>query len=201
MDHKKVGQLAIEVPLSDGTSMVKQFDAEITDGTFAGDVSSLEGTFQGSLTADALDAAKNLTIAGRSVARSWAFYVASKGPAGFDDDFPFTDVVSHTFYIPEGEEGFVNIFNQYRIDDTKRDNDNFPTRFRLVLNGQVIYQMPSTVTFGYFYNYEKLLFHSASGYATPGYNTFQLQYKWEDISTNVYPVFYGVLTKIDFIKK
>lgn len=181
--------------------MVKQFDAEITDGTFAGDVSSLEGTFQGSLTADAVDAAKNLTIAGRSVARSWAFYVASKGPAGFDDDFPFTDVVSHTFYIPEGEEGFVNIFNQYRIDDTKRDNDNFPTRFRLVLNGQVIYQMPSTVTFGYFYNYEKLLFHSASGYATPGYNTFQLQYKWEDISTNVYPVFYGVLTKIDFIKK
>ncbi|WP_345195510.1 hypothetical protein, partial [Kistimonas scapharcae] len=73
MDHKKVGQLAIEVPLSDGTSMVKQFDAEITDGTFAGDVSALEGTFQGTLTADAVDAAKNLTIAGRSVARSWAF--------------------------------------------------------------------------------------------------------------------------------
>ena len=182
--------------------MVKQFDAEITDGTFAGDVSALEGTFQGTLTADAVDAAKNLTIAGRSVARSWAFYIASKGPAGFDDTDAYNNpVFEYQFYIPEGEEGILNIYCQYLIDDTRGDNDAFPTMYWIYLNGQTISQAKGYQRFGYYYRHQKLMYHSATATATAGYNTLVLFYDWQDISTNVYPQFRDVITRVDFIKK
>ena len=44
--------------------------AEFNDATFAGDVSGLDGTFSGTLTAQAINAANNINIAGNSVART-----------------------------------------------------------------------------------------------------------------------------------
>lgn len=203
MDHKKVGTITLEYDRGDGTIVSEAFQAEFNNAKFNGNVSGMEGTFQGKLTANAIDAVKNLTIAGKAAAIttvSYKSYVAGI----FDDDSIWRTVSDCTFTVPSADQqgGWVTAAIQYQIDDQKRDNDRFPTEYRILLDGAVIFTSPNSALFKWFYVSFKWFFHEVSARVTsPGYHTIALQYRWHDAPTNVYPQFYDITIRTDYIRK
>ena len=77
MDTKKVETIRLPYLRHDGKTEYGNFMAELNDVTFGGDISAMEGTFSGTLTANAIDAAGNLNLAGESVARTTVSYPAN----------------------------------------------------------------------------------------------------------------------------
>ena len=195
---KKVADLPIEIELADGSKVVDYFNGEFNNARFGGDITSLEGTFSGVLTADAVDAVKNLTIAGRSVARTWVAEIPEK--TGFDDDSVYRDVVRIICAVPAHERGTLLVTCQYDIDDGKWDNDGFPCRHRVIVNDKTLYTS-TTQPFGNFYRQEKRILHVVSGAAAGGNNVVAVQWAWDNIATNMYAIFRNIRIRADFIKK
>lgn len=203
MDHKKVGTITLEYDRGDGVVVSEAFQAEFNNAIFNGNVSAMEGTFDGTLTAGAVDAVKNLTIAGRATAIttvSTVGYVANI----FDDDSIWRSVHTLTFQVPSTDTagGWVTAGIQYMINDQRQDNDNFLTEYRIRLDGQVIFTSPKSAKFKWFYRVFKYFFHEVSAVVSgPGYHTLSLEYRWHDYPTNVYPEFHDVTIRADYIRK
>lgn len=178
------------------------FQAEFNNALFNGDVSGMEGTFKGKLTANAIDAVKNLTIAGRAAAITTVSYVPYVANI-FDDDSVWRTVHSLTFQVPvsDTEGGWVTAGIQYFINDQRYDNDGFQTEYRLLVDGRIIFTSPFASSFKWFYRIYKYFYHEVSTRVGTGYHTIALQYRWHDAPTNVYPEFYDVAIRADYVRK
>lgn len=179
--------------------------AELNDVTFGGSVSSLEGTFSGTLTANAINAAGNLNIAGESVARTTVSYKPLSNVAlnGFNDDSIYRSVHEATIRVPNDDYngGNFSCVMQYTISDERNDNDKFPCRYRILLNGAVLFQS-KTMQFGALYRCVKYSYHELLGtLSNPGTHVIDLQYAWDGMNTNVYPEFKDITFRLDYIRK
>lgn len=176
--------------------------AEFNDATFAGDVSGLEGTFNGTLTAQAVNAANNINIRGNSIAQTTITTRASS--SGFDDDSVWRSAHSLTFVVPPEDVngGWMSTAIQYSVLDRKGDNAHFLMEMRIRLNGVVIYTSPNSFTFGAFYNVFNHMYHEVSRRVpAPGTYTISLDFRWHDSATNMYAVFYDIVIRNDYLRK
>lgn len=201
MDTKKVEPIRLPYLKPDGSTEYGNFMAELNDATFGGNISSLEGTFSGVLTADAVNAAANLNIAGQSVARTTISTLASN--SNFDDDSRWRSIHSVNFIVPNSDEGggwFVcNV--RYNMSDHKGDNDHFPCRYRMLVNGKVLYTS-GTMLLGTLYRYIKYSFLEVSGHvSTTGTKNIDIQFAVDDRNTNMYIRFTDIVMKVDYIRK
>lgn len=205
MDTKKVETIRLPYLKHDGKTEYGNFMAELNDATFGGSVSSLEGTFSGTLTADAINAAGNLNIAGESVARTTVSYrpLSNKELNGFNDKSIYKSVHEATIRVPNDDYngGNFSCVIQYTVSDERWDNDFFPCRYRILLNGVVLFQS-KTMLFGALYRSVKYSYHEILGtLSKPGEHVIDLQYAWDDMNTNVYPVFRDITFRLDYIRK
>jgi len=201
VDTKKVNAVALPYLAFDGSTQTGLFMAEFNDASFSGNISALEGTFSGKLTADAVNAAANINIAGQSVARTTISVLADR--RGFSDGDGWASVHSVNFVVPNSDEqgGWFTCGIQYAITDEKWDNDNYRLQYRIVINGVALYNSPWLV-FGDFYRMIKDLYHEVSGVVTtPGVKNIDLQYQFAEQPTNVYPVFTNTTFRVDYIRK
>lgn len=206
MVHKKVGTITLEYDRGDGVIVSEAFQGEFNNAIFNGNVSAMEGTFGGSLTAGAVNAVKNLNLKSGSVAQTTvsALGFAGRYTHGFGDDGVWRTVHSVTFVVPEADTGggWVNSGIQYHISDARGDNDIFPCEFRILLDGAVLYKSPGAARFKWFYKLIRTFFHEvAARVYSSGYHTIALQYRWLSSNTGVYPEFYDVTIRADYFRK
>jgi len=204
--HKKVGTITLEYDRGDGVKVSEAFQGEFNNAIFNGDISAMEGTFQGTLTANAINAVKNLNLKSGSVATTTvsSLAYASRLTHGFDDDGVWRTVHSLTFTVPTADTsgGWMNTGIQYTISDTRYDNDRFPTEFRILLDGNVVYTSPASSFFMWYYQQIKHFFHEVTSQIyTPGNHTVALQFRWFDEPTNMYPEFYDVTIRTDYFRR
>ena len=150
----------------------------------------MEGTFEGSLTAGAINAVKNINLKSGSVATTTISKLALANPAthGFNDDQVWRSIHNLTFVVPTADEsgGWVSTAIQYLISDQKGDNDLFPTQMRILLDGQVVYTSPAWSRFMYYYRRIKEFFHEiVSNVTSPGAHTVTLQFRWADAASTM----------------
>ena len=206
MVHKKVGTITLEYDRGDGVKVSEAFQGEFNNAIFNGDISAMEGTFQGSLTAKSINAVTNLNLKSGSVATTTVSRLSYAGryTHGFDDDSVWRSVHRLTFLVPSSDiyGGWVSAGIQYRISDARGDNDRFPTQSRLLLDGQVIYTSPAWTSFKWYYRVIREFFHELTArIGGPGYHTIELQYRWADAPTNVYPEFFDVTIRADYFRR
>ncbi len=206
MVHKKVGTITLEYDRGDGVIVSEAFQGEFNNAIFNGDISMMEGTFQGSLTANAINATKNLNLKSGSVATTTVSTLDFAGPYthGFSDDSVWRTVHGVTFVVPNADEsgGWVSTGIQYKISDARGDNDMFPTEMRILLDGEVIYTSPTWSRFKYYYRQIKDFFHEVvSTVSGPGQHTITLQFRWHYYVTGVYPEFYDVTIRTDYFRR
>ena len=201
MDTKKVESIRLPYLKHDGSTEYGNFMAELNDATFGGNISSLEGTFSGVLTADAVNATANLNIAGQSVARTTISTRSSN--AGFDDDGRWRSIHSINFLVPNSDEkgGWFICSVRYNMSDHKGDNDLFPCRYRMLVNGVVLYTS-GTMPLGFLYRHIQYSFLEVSGHvSTPGTKNVDIQFAVDDMDTNMYIRFADIVMKVDYIRK
>lgn len=203
MVHKKVGTITLEYDRGDGVMVSEAFQAEFNNAIFNGNVSAMEGTFSGKLTANAIDAVKNLNIAGRATAIT---FVSTRDRVYgiFNDDSIWREVHGLTFEIPpqDWQGGWVSAGIQYYIDDQRWDNDNFPCQYRILVDGVSVYTAPNYALFKQFYRKVKHFYHEiVQRIPSHGYHTISLQYRWAYVNTNCYPDFRDIAIRADYIRK
>ncbi len=203
MENKKIGTITLEYDRGDGVLVSEAFQGELNNAIFNGNISAMEGTFQGSLTANAINAVKNLNLAGRATAITTVGYVGYVGGI-FDDDGVWRVVSQLAFDVPSVDQfgGWVSAAFQYRIGDQRNDNAAFPTMYRIVLDGVVIWESPDWTRFSFFYVRIKYFYHEVVARVTgPGTHIVSLQYRWGDANTNVYPEFFDLTMRTDYVRK
>lgn len=203
MENKKIGTITLEYDRGDGVLVSEAFQGELNNAIFNGNVSAMEGTFKGLLTANAINAVKNLNLAGRATAITTVGYVGYVGGI-FNDDGVWRVVSQLAFDVPSADQfgGWVSTSFQYRISDSRGDNDLFLTKYRIVIDGVVIWESPVWSKFMYFYRAIKYFYHEVAARVTgPGTHIVSLQYKWGNIDTNVYPEFFDITMRTDYIRK
>lgn len=206
MVHKKVGTITLEYVNENGVVVSEAFMGEFNNAIFRGNISGMEGTFQGTLTVGAINAVKNLTIGGKATAVTTVSTLALANPQthGFNDDEVFRTVHSLTFEVPTANfaGGWVTAGIQYRIDDQRQDNDMFRTEYRILIDGNVVFTSPQPSKFKWYYRNVQWFFHEvAAAVGSSGFHTITLQYKWYPAVTNVYPEFRDVTIRADYIRK
>lgn len=203
MENKKIGTITLEYDRGDGVLVSEAFQGELNNAIFNGNVSGMYGTFQGSLTANAVNAVRNLTLAGKSTAVTTVGYVSYVGGI-FNDDSIWRVVSQLAFDVPSADQsgGWVTAGIQYRIGDEGGYNEMFPTQYRIVMDGVVIWSSPVWTKFKYFYVAIKNFYHEVAARVTsPGTHLVSLQYRWGSINTNVYPQFFDITMRTDYIRK
>lgn len=176
--------------------------AEFNDASFSGDVSGLEGTFSGVLTADAVNAAANINIAGQAVALTTVSYLADR--RGFADGSGWAKVHSCKFYVPleDLNGGWFTGGVQYRLVDMKGDNDQYLMQYRLRLNGKVLFTSSGWYRFGIFCKRIQEFYHEVAGKIdTPGMYELSMDYQFAEAPTNVYPIFSDIIFRVDYVRK
>ena len=201
MDTKKVETISLPYLKHDGKTEYGNFMAELNDATFGGNISAMEGTFSGTLTAQAVNAAANLNIAGQSVARTTISTRASNN--NFDDDSRWRSIHSINFLVPNNDEkgGWFICSVRYNMSDHKGDNDHFPCRYRMLVNGKVQYTS-GTMPLGNLYRHIRYSYLEVSGLvSTTGTKNVDIQLAVDDRNTNMYIRFTDIVMKVDYIRK
>lgn len=204
MGSKKVGSITLEYDRGDGVIESQAFDAEFHNALITGDVSALDGTFTGKLTANAVNALDNLHITGRSAAITkidrWA--VVNPQTNGFNDDGIYRNVCQQQIEVPEGMSGaFCAVAIQYKINDQRGDNANFISRYRILQDGQAYYT-GKRIFFGIFYGRFNYHIHEIVLWLSgAGTHTVSMAWLWEPNETNVYPQFENIIMRTDLIRK
>lgn len=177
--------------------------AEFNDATFAGDVSGLDGTFSGTLTAQAINAANNINIAGNSVARTTVSTRAISN--SFNDDSVWRTVHSHTIRVPEEDinGGWIANSIQYECYDRKgRENWHFAAQFRFRINGLVIYTSPDWIYLGNFYYAFGAMYSEINHRLDrPGSYEISMDLVVGDEPTNMYIEFTNIVFRTDYFRK
>ncbi|MCW7556482.1 hypothetical protein NX722_28370 [Endozoicomonas gorgoniicola] len=194
MDHKKAGTIRLSYTRADGVKVTKDYQAEFNDATFSGDVSSLTGTFRGTLTADAINAVKNVTIAGNSVARS--FYVYHPNPINVHTD-GYQVLSSIAFNIPSGIAtsritAIARATFRLNIDHGSWNASEIKKimHFRTVMNGVVVDSFDSRVamfTQKYKHVPNPLLQFNIVAPCSVGLNSLSVQMFVSNSGPNIYP--------------
>ena len=208
MVPKKVGSITLEYDPGDGNLISEAFDAEFHNALITGDISALEGTFQGRLDVNAIDAVSRLNIAGRAVAVTQVFESAGivGQTEGFNDDGVYRTLMAIIIEVPYGNGSgcWADVMMQYHVVDYKGDeNAGFPCQYRILLDG-VPYFTSIAVPFGNFFNrsWDPNFIHHMLLYLSAGQNhTVAIQFRWFDRDTNVYPRFSNRRIRVDIIRK
>jgi hypothetical protein len=120
------------------------FMAEFAEGKFGGNVSGVTGTFSGVLTAEAVDAVSNLTIAGNSVAKTTSVTATRSPPSGhFPEDASYKIMTANVVVPNEdtnGGKALINVYLLSKNNNNDRDQNNFASEFYLTLNGVEVWR-------------------------------------------------------------
>ena len=187
--------------MPDGTVITDDYYAEFNNGTFTGDITGTNGAFRGTLTAEAVDAVKNLTIKGQSVAITESSYLDDTGYR-WDDDGRYRDVHSVSVLTPpdDDEGGFYRVLFQFKTIDGKGDNANFRCQFCILLDSMIVWESIEAHQRMYQYAGQYFSFIQA-GTMTYGLHTLTLQYRIFSAPTNAYPRFFDIRCVLDYIRK
>lgn len=144
MDHKKVDTFAAKDEdgnwIVDGGSVLIPFMAEFNNGYIAGDVSAMNGTFSGVLTANAIDAADRINIAGSSVSVD-VYVTKTRYPtSGYLLENTNQTVLTLVINAPESGEGLLSIIGEFNQDDTDDSAYNFYNTLKVTHNTATIYE-------------------------------------------------------------
>ena len=181
--------------------VTKEYLAEFNNGTFDGDITGTDGVFSGTLTADAVNAVDNITIAGSSVAVTESAFLADTG-LRWNDDAIYRDVHKINILTPpkDREGGIFRVLFQFQTIDGKDDNAHFDCQFRILHNTTTVWE--SGIAPQRIYQYAGQYFSFlVSGAMTFGLHTFSLQYRIFPSPTNAYPRFYNVRVVLDYVRK
>lgn len=177
--------------------------AEFNDATFAGDVSGLDGTFSGTLTARAINAANNINIAGNAVATTTISTRAKSNQ--FNDDSVWRSVHSHVVRVPEQDVngGWISTSVQYSVYDRKgSENWHFPAQLRLRINGFVVYTSRDWMPLGMLYLvYGDMYGEVVHKVDRPGSYEISLDLRVQDRTTNMYVEFVDIIFRSDYFRK
>ena len=162
-------------------------------------MSALEGTFSGVLTADSIESVKNLTIAGRSVARTWAKYEASHRRG---QEAVWRSVANLVCDIPDGESGVLFFTAQYDMSSYDFDSSqrNFNVQYNVLFDGNSVALSPVT-WWPHFFGPDRRVYHAHSLNVGAGRHVIDVQWIWFAAATTPYPQFNDVYIKADFVKK
>lgn len=114
------------------------FHAEFNEGIFRGNVSAMDGTFAGVLTAEAVDAAGNITIAGEATAVT----VVVLDEAGkWLTEGVANPIATANILVPAGESGIIYALVQYEVysygsNDTREQT--WPTNVSMMVDDRVM---------------------------------------------------------------
>lgn len=176
--------------------------AELNDASFSGDVSALEGTFSGTLTAKAINAANNINIAGNSVAMTTVSTRAISN--SFNDDSVWRSVHAHTIVVPEEDinGGWLSTSIQYSVYDRKgSENHHFPGEIRFRVNGLVIYST-GWMSLGNLYQvYGHMYTELVQRVDRPGSYQISMDLRVQDRKTNMYIEFVNIVFRTDYFRK
>lgn len=207
MDTKKVDAIPLSYLAFDGSIKTGNFMAEFNDATFSGNVSAMEGTFSGKLTAQAVNAAMNLNIAGQSVARTTVSRLALRnrytGGSRFQDGDPYASIHSINFIVPNDDVygGWFTCGIQYELTDWKGDNDQYECQYRILLDGVSLYTSPWG-NFGAMYRYTRNFYHEIVGRVNSrGTHNVDIQIRFEELFGQVYPEWRNIVLRVDYIRK
>ena len=198
--HKKVGTITLEYDLSDGVGpRSAAFQGEFNNAIFRGDVSAMEGIFEGELSADSIDIVGNLNIAGRAAAITTVSTGSQVG--GHDDDSVWRNVHAISFVVPPEDlsGGVFSTSVQYELINTG-DSDAFPATARILLDGVPIWT-GWTVWFSKYYASIRSFYHEVCGEVGPGTHTVTFQFKFDSAPTNPYPYFANIVFRNDYVRK
>ena len=187
--------------MPDGTVVTRDYYAEFNDGTFSGDISGSDGVFSGTLTADAINAVDNITLAGKSVAVTQTAYLADSGYR-WNDDAIYRDVHRIAILTPPKDRkgGTFRVVFQFKTIDGRGDNAHFDCQFRILHNTAIAWESGKAPQAIYQYAGQYFSF-IVLGNMTYGHHTFSLQYRIFPRPTNAYPRFYNVRIVLDYIRK
>ncbi|CAM3844027.1 hypothetical protein [Parendozoicomonas haliclonae] len=189
----------------DGTEVTRDYKAEFNNAIFRADISSMEGTFAGKLTTSALHVVKNLTIGGRAVARHWLAHIPKRwygdGFSGGGDNI-YHNLIRLNCNVPSGESGVLLVTCQYNLDNADDDDSgtNFVCWHEMNIAGETIFNTGAQ-PWGTYYITEKRMLHMGAKSVGAGSHVVDVNWRWNDASTTVYPVFTDITLKVDFIKK
>lgn len=187
--------------MPDGSVISKDYFAEFNNGTFSGDISGCDGVFSGTLTADAINAVDNITIAGKSVAVTETAYVADTGLI-WTDDGVYRDVIKIAIVTPPGDDkgGIYKVLFQFKTIDGKDDNQYFNCQFKITMDSVNVWE--SAMSIQQMFQYAGQYFSFVSiGNMSYGLHTFCLQYRIFTRPTNAYPRFFNVRAILDYSRK
>lgn len=202
MDYKKVGTIRLGYYRSDGVWVEKDFQTELNDATFSGDVSSLTGTFRGTLTASAVNAAKNINIAGYAVARSLVLYNPSIGTYGQGS---WNTVFSGSLNCPAhvlGEKKIIVAFYSYFwVDGLDNGGDEYTRlcHIQVLINGVVRYEHKGAA--GTLHSHSNHWGIEFIAPANVGLNTVVVRFLIRDEGWNIYPRFKDRRMRMDLVYK
>lgn len=136
---KKVGSITLEYDRGDGVIESQAFDSEFQNAIVMGDISAMEGTFTGRLSADSIDVLGNLQLAGGSVAVTQIDQRASFGVAdGAALDFQYKNVALTVVEVPEGMSGaWCACAVQFFVPDI--EGNQFRVNWRFLFDGTTYY--------------------------------------------------------------
>ncbi len=199
MDHKKVGTVRLGYYRSDGIYVEKDFRAELNDAVFAGNVSALNGTFRGKLTAQAVNAVKNINLGGHSVARSVAVHTPGQVNIGQN---VWGTLGSANINLPAGDYGTIRIkaalYCYFWVTDLNHGSEH--TRWssiRVLVNGVSRYESKAAVHHLHSHsNNWGLEFILPAGV---GVNTVTFQFYVPDVGYNIAMHFNNVRMRLDLV--
>lgn len=175
--------------------------AEINTGSFGGDISAMEGTFSGTLTAQAIDAAANINIAGNSVARTTISTLGRKD--GFNDNGYWRSIHSIVTTVPSDDVngGWYNCSMRFSMADLKDDNGNFDARYRIVVNGVPIYTSERVILRSMYEGIKNAQIDIQGYFDKQGRYEIDLQLVVYPLDTNMYIYFTGIAFRLDYMRK
>lgn len=207
MDYKKVGTITLEYDPGDGTGIRSEaFQSEFNNAYFNGRIEAESGTFSGKFTANAINIIRNLTIAGGAAAVTQVAYKATANEVPWNDDAVFRSVATHAFQVTDLFGGWLYFSIQYHLTNTHNSGQDrkkaWPTSCRLTVNGQPVNFNLVRGPFGVWWMRIEHFKHDAVVQAPgPGTYLFDLQFAFDPLTTNVYPYFSDIYTRVDYVKK
>ena len=203
MDHKKVGTIRLSYIRADGVTVTKDYQAELNNAVFSGNISGVRGTFRGKFSSKAVNVVSNPSIAGRSTAVS--VVVEHSGElrpwqnAWIDIAYAVVNVPSE-----DSSGGRLNIavqFDHLRNEGTPRFDEQFrPYRERVLINGVEVALIDSA--YGELWLSNPLRFYEyAAQVHGPGPAAVAIQVYFPDWGHNVHPVIANRTIRVDYMRR
>lgn len=209
MGHKKVNSFAA---LDENFNLIVDeagdpvpFMAEFTGGIFKdGSVASSTGTFSGTLTANAVDAADNINIGGAQVAATTSVFRNRKPTSGFFNEGQISNIVNFSLDVPSadtsGGVAIISAFFSLKNNSTSGGQANFLYQLRMKKGNTVVWENGWN-NLAAIHTLPEYIYIEQIPTLMPGTHSYNIEIEITDANTN--PAAYAdeISVVIDYIRK